>query len=348
MTAGSPTPLRLGARTLHEEEHGPSASPTALVDLSPDGTVTRELAADPVGWLGKAHWQRYGADPALRVTLRSGPTVGLHAHPDRRVARAHFDSAWGATATWLVLGIDHAGAQVRLGFAEDLDAGRLADTIASPREQGLLEATNAVPVTPGDGLLVPAGVPHAAGPDVHVLTVHEPGETTVPLDGTWADGSGGGTAASARGNTADLDPIAAAACVDRSAWSPARLRSVHTTRRNARREGGGTRRALPPAADPFFTARWVTPDPLAWLPASFGLLVVLSGEGTLATQQGHEHPLSRGEAWLVPHTAGRVTVSGGLEGVHVAPPDSAAERPDAPAVERPLDLPGLDDPHGSG
>src|SRR5207302_407045 len=87
-------------------------------------------ADEPEAWLGAAHVQRYGADPALLVKLLdAGPRLPLHVHPDRRFATAHLASPYGKTEAWVT--VDAVpDASVHLGFrwhvAPDGNAGRRA------------------------------------------------------------------------------------------------------------------------------------------------------------------------------------------------------------------------------
>jgi mannose-6-phosphate isomerase len=58
------------------------------------------------------------------------------------------------------------------------------------------------------------------------------------------------------------------------------------------------------------------------------VLMVVAGEGTLATQRGDELPLRAGMSVLVPHAAGVTTPAGKLDVIRCLPPDPRAGRGD--------------------
>ena len=65
----------------------------------PNGRLLRDaLAADPEVFLGRAHVERFGADPALLVKLLdAGQRLPVHSHPSREFARRHLDRPYGET-----------------------------------------------------------------------------------------------------------------------------------------------------------------------------------------------------------------------------------------------------------
>src|SRR2546421_202896 len=71
----------------------------------PDGRLLADaIAAAPERWLGPAHVDRYGADPAILVKLLdAGERLPVHVHPDRRFATAHLASPYGKTEAWGIL-----------------------------------------------------------------------------------------------------------------------------------------------------------------------------------------------------------------------------------------------------
>jgi mannose-6-phosphate isomerase len=189
----------------------------AGLTVLPDGrTLVEVLAADPDGWLGPAHVAEYGADPALLVKLLdAGERLPVHCHPDRRFARAHLASGYGKTEAWIVIAAG-SGACVHLGFREDLEPDRLAGWVADQETSALLAATNRLPVAPGDAVLVPAGIPHAIGEGVFIVELQEPTDYSVLLE--WE-----GFRVDPEAGHLGLGWELALACVDRSAWSAARL-----------------------------------------------------------------------------------------------------------------------------
>jgi mannose-6-phosphate isomerase len=279
----------------------------------PDGrTLAGAIGADPAAWLGAEHVARYGADPAVLVKLLdAGQRLPVHVHPDRRFANSHLASPYGKTEAWVIVDAD-PDATVHLGFRRDIEPDELAGWVQSQNVSALLAATNQVPVKRGDAVLVPAGLPHAIGRGVFLVEAQEPTDFSVLLE---HDGFGVADSAAFLG----LDIDEAMACVDRSAWSEGRLADL--TR--ARRAGAGIRpgvdRLLPEAADEFFAAERLRPDPVSVLDEGFSVVVVLSGEGRLGYGDT-TMPVAAGDTLVVPHAAGQGELRGQVEAIRCRPP----------------------------
>src|SRR5439155_27078643 len=78
---------------------------TRGLTVLPDGRLLRDaIAAAPTAFLGPAHEQRLGADPALLVKLLdAGQRLPVHFHPEEDFARTHLGSAHGKTEAWIVV-----------------------------------------------------------------------------------------------------------------------------------------------------------------------------------------------------------------------------------------------------
>jgi mannose-6-phosphate isomerase len=277
-----------------------------------DGRTLREaIAADPEGFLGRRHAEVYGDSPALLVKLlHAGERLPVHCHPDRDFARRHLGCPWGKTEAWVIAGTDGPEAVVHLGFREPMGPGRLAELVDGQRVEPLLASLNAVPVAGGDTVLVPAGLPHAIGRGVLLVELQEPTDFSVLLEweGFAIDGR--------RDGHIGLGFQLALGCVDRSGWSPDRLARLRGGRGPAR---PGVERLFRAAADPFFRAERLRPDPAARLEAAFSILIVTAGSGRLETAGGALE-LGRGDTVLVPQGAGPGTVRGRLAAVRCLPP----------------------------
>ncbi|WP_431977683.1 class I mannose-6-phosphate isomerase [Micromonospora haikouensis] len=266
-------------------------APAGLSTL-PDGRVLAEaVAADPRWWLGP---QR--ADTGVLVKLLdAGQRLPLHVHPDRRFATAHLASPYGKTEAWVIVSA-RPDAYVHLGFARDVAADELAGWVAGQRVDRMLAATNRIPVAAGDAILCPAGLPHAIGDGILLVEVQEPTDYSVLLEY-----EGFGLTEGHLGLGYDL----ALSCVDRRAWTPARLAGLR----------GDGARLLPEAADEFFAAHRVRGgDRLA---QGFAVLVVVAGAGRL-TGERDDVPVRRGDTLLVPYAAGPLRLDGAVEAIRLA------------------------------
>jgi len=284
--------------------------------LLPDGRFLRDaVAEDPAGWLGADHVAAFGGDTNLLVKLLdAGERLPVHCHPPRAFARRHLGCAHGKTEAWVVVAAE-PDALVYVGFRNDADTATLTDWVVRQDRAALLEALNAIPVEPGDGILVPAGVPHAIGAGVLIVELQEPTDFSILLEHAGFDLGAGAT------TTLGLAEDTALSAVDRSAWNEQRLARI-LRRRDERAAVGAT--LLPAAADVFFRAERWRIDSDARLDPAYAALVVIAGSGELATAAGR-WPLDRGDVMLVPHGAGSASLAGVLDVIRCRPPAPAPE-----------------------
>ncbi len=278
--------------------------------------LSQAVAAAPEAWLGPEHVRRFGADPALLVKLLdAGQRLPVHCHPGDDWARRHLGTRWGKTESWVVLATGSAEAAVHLGFREEVALETLAAWVERQEAKAILGALHRVRVEPGDAILVPAGIPHTIGEGVFVVELQQPSDLSVMLE--WRDFGLDG----AREGHLGVGYATALSCVDRSGWEAERLASLQRSRGAGRATGPSVERVLPPEADRFFRAERVRPRPQARLEASFSVLIVTAGWGTLETGRGPATELRRGDTVLVPHAAGEQVLRGhGLELIRCLPP----------------------------
>jgi mannose-6-phosphate isomerase len=268
-----------------------------------DGELLRDvIAKDPEGWLGPAHVERFGADPALLVKLLdAGQRLPVHVHPDGPFAREHLGTKFGKTEAWLVIAAG-PGAQVYAGWREDVSEDTLRAWIETQDHDAMLGALNPVDVRAGDAVFVPAGLAHAIGDGLLIVELQEPSDMSVLLE--W-DGFGIEDETEA---TLGLGWDTALGCVELAARDAAPLRGPGAD--------GPAAELLPAMASSFFTAQRVAPGGGALqLEAGFAVIVVTDGSGTIG-----DLDVERGAAVLVPHAAGAVTAEGELTAIVCRPP----------------------------
>jgi mannose-6-phosphate isomerase len=281
----------------------------------PDGSLLRDgIAADAEAFLGPDHVRRRGADPGILVKLLdAGERLPVHLHPDAAFAGRELGRAVGKTEAWLIVEA-RAGALVHVGFREEVNGTRLSGWVDRQNTEALLASLNPVPVSAGDTVFVPGGVPHAIGAGIFMVEVQEPTDLSILLEwrGFAIDGAADGHLG--------LGFERALGAVDRSGWDPDRLARLQAGRGRLR---PGVEALLPAEADPFFRAERIRPDPEAELEPAFSILVAVAGVGELETADGERLPLRRGETLLVPFAAGTCRVTGKVEAVRCLPPEAA-------------------------
>jgi mannose-6-phosphate isomerase len=268
------------------------------------GVLLRDaIRADPAGWLGPAHVNRFGDDPALLVKLLdAGQRLPVHCHPDDAFAADHLGSRYGKTEAWAILAAA-AGATVHIGFNRDVGAAELAELVAAQDADALLAGLVALPVTAGDTVLVPAGAPHAIGAGILLLELQQPTDLSVLLE---REGFDAGDPAVGLGEVA-------LGCVDRTAWDDARVAAT--------RSRVDAAAALPAAAGAYFRLDRLTGGDR--FGPGFGIAVVTAGAGRLVCDAG-DHELVAGHTLLVPYAAGPGHVDGDAEILLCRPPGGAA------------------------
>jgi mannose-6-phosphate isomerase len=280
----------------------------------PDGRLLVDaIAAAPAAFLGGDHVRSFGPDPAMLVKLLdAGERLPVHAHPDREFARQTLGARFGKSEAWLILAADGDDASLHLGFRKDVGLDALTDWVVRQDVPAMLAALNEISVEPGDSVYVPAGTPHAIGEGVLMVEVQEPSDLGVMLE--WSSfGLRPDDATMGLGFDVALE------CVRRTAVGPDELASWRRSSATAPEMRAGARSAIPAAAETFFRAEWLRPDPVVELEPAFSILVAVDGAGRLETEAG-SLDLAAGETVLVAHAAGAGGLSGDIAAIRCLPP----------------------------
>ena len=248
--------------------------PGAGLSQLEDGRLLRDaIAADPVGWLGPA--ADAGSPGVLVKLLDPAERLPVHAHPDRAFARAHFDSEFGKTEAWIVLGTRGESGMVWVGQREDTDTATYRGWIEAQDTTQLLGTLNEVPVQAGSVVFLPAGVPHAIGAGVLMAELQEPTDFSIVCE--WK-----GYPIEPADSHLGIGWDAAIQALDLRAHTPAT--------------------ALPDEARAFFWAD-ERPEPAD----RFAVWMVLEGSGSVAGMD-----VSEGDCLAIPAALGEIAVDGDL------------------------------------
>jgi mannose-6-phosphate isomerase len=117
-----------------------------------------------------------GDYPVLVKFIFTSERLSVQVHPDDDYARRHENSR-GKTEMWHILGAE-PGAQIAIGFQDEISPERLRDAIADGSVERML---NWVPVAPGETYFTRAGVVHAIGAGVTLCEIQQNSDVTYRL-----------------------------------------------------------------------------------------------------------------------------------------------------------------------
>lgn len=278
-----------------EREAGLTRLPDAL-----GGTLLRDaVAADPVGWLGADHMQRWGADVRLLVKLLdAGQRLPVHAHPDDHFAETHLGLPHGKAEAWYIL----TGGTVHLGLKQDVDDVVLRDLVDRQDAAALLDLLHEIEVAPGDVVWVPPGELHAIGAGVLLLELQQPEDLSILLEWTGFALDGASDGHLGLGFDRALEAVNRRARTADALLVPAGRRPVQGS-------------VLPSDADEYFRLERVPVDGHALIDEGFAIVVVVSGSLVVAGVSA-----ARGSTLIVAAAEGAISVSGTGELLVARPP----------------------------
>lgn len=276
-----------------------------------DGSLVKDaLVSDPLAWLGPRHAETFGSDPGVLVKLLdAAERLPVHVHPTDDFARRHLGCRFGKTESWYVLDAVVDGA-VYLGLKEKINRADLDAMVLSQDIEGLLGALRRFSVSPGDSVLVPAGMPHAIGEGVFVAETQQPTDFSIMLE----------QPAALMGSDlfCGLEMDVALSAVDLRPTSPYDIQAlrahVEPTLRSDTPLG-----VLCDAAEQYFRVRLLRPELEMELQQAFAVWIVLEGEGWVADEFGQRMSLAKGDTLVVPFAC-RGRLGGEIEIFSASPP----------------------------
>ncbi|MCR8633749.1 type I phosphomannose isomerase catalytic subunit [Paenibacillus radicis (ex Xue et al. 2023)] len=151
------------------------------------------ILSDPQGFLGKSHVAKYGAQTALLVkVLDASERLTIQVHPDRAFAMEQFESQFGKTEAWYVMGgraIDGEEPYVLFGFKPGVTKESWRELFERQDIDGMIDALHRIPVQEGDVFLVEGGIPHAIGSGCFLIEIQEPTDLTLRVERTTPKGN---------------------------------------------------------------------------------------------------------------------------------------------------------------
>lgn len=141
------------------------------------------IAGHPEQTLGENHMNQLGVTPGVLVKIiDSAERLTVQAHPDKQRAMELFQSPFGKTECWHILGgreIEGQEPCIYLGFREGITREYWKDCFDTQNIPAMLECLHRFPVKAGETYLIPGGVPHAIGAGCLLIEIQEPTDYTV-------------------------------------------------------------------------------------------------------------------------------------------------------------------------
>lgn len=151
-------------------------------------TLKDLIRSNPEDILGRRHTAKYGSETAVLVkVLDAGERLTIQVHPDREFAQSAFQSVFGKTEAWYILGGRTIGGEdpyVLLGFKPGMTQAKWKQLFEDQDIPGMIGALHKIPVQPGDVFLVEGGVPHAIGSGCFLIEIQEPTDYTLRVERT--------------------------------------------------------------------------------------------------------------------------------------------------------------------
>ena len=265
-----------------------------------DGTLLRDaIKNDSDGWLGADHVKNFGLSTEILIKLLDpDQRLPVHYHPNKAFAKTHLGLDHGKTEAWIILEAP-TGSGVGLGFAQKQNKEDLLKLVRAQDSAALLASLRRTEVQVGDAVLVPAGVAHAIDAGIFVLELQEPTDLSALLEweGFAVDGIKDGHLGLGFETVTDalmLDPL-----------SDSEFDSLITHNVFS---GGALRSVLPLKSDGYFRAHLAPGS--GDFPAGFAVALVLDGSGSISFANAPEMAITKGDAIVIPHSAGAFAFSG--------------------------------------
>jgi mannose-6-phosphate isomerase len=143
------------------------------------------IGADMNLFLGKTVADKFGTTGVLIKMLDSKERLTIQVHPDKEYARTMFNSAFGKTESWYILGgreINGEQSAIYLGFKEGVTPEIWSELYKKQDIEGMLDCLHRFEVQPGDAFIIYGGVPHAIGSGCFLMEVQEPTDYTMRVE----------------------------------------------------------------------------------------------------------------------------------------------------------------------
>jgi len=288
-----------------------------LTVLEDGSTLKESVLTNPESWLGKAHVNRFGPSIEILVKLLDpDQRLPVHFHPKRNFAKQHLGVVHGKTEAWIILDAPE-DAWVGLGFSQNMNLPKVKSMVENEDTKSLVNSLNKRKVKKGEGILVPAGIPHAIDTGIFILELQEPTDFSILLEweGFAVDGKKDGHL--------NLGFDLALQALDLNALNKEDVEKLVV---KADSDSSLMQSMLPVQAEPYFRSHLLQPKnaTIEFAPG-FSILLNLEGSGKISTEKHGNFEISKGDAFIIPFESGGWSIAGNLQVLLSRPP-----APDAP------------------
>lgn len=256
-------------------------------------------------------YEMLGPTGKMRILVKildSAVRLPAQAHPDKAFSRKYFNSDYGKTESWIILGT-RPDAKIFFGFEDGVDEEKLRAAIAaSEHDKDSMERLMLChDPSVRDVFLVPAKTVHAIGAGCLILEVQEPTDFTIQPE-HWCENYKLSDDEMYLGLTEDE----AIGCFDfENSVSPRITPRVETAG-----EGVTFERLIDGTNTPCFVINRITCEGGEFcldVKDSYAVYIVTSGKGSIVGE-GYEQNIGRGDYFFMPYSLmGKFSVRGNLE-----------------------------------
>ena len=155
-------------------------------------TLAELIEQYPEQMLGKEHYEKYGNKLGVLVKLiDAGERLTVQVHPTREKARKLFDSPFGKTECWHIIGgrtIDGEAPCIYFGFKKGITRKHWKEIFDTQDIDAMLDCLHKFYVKPGDTFLIEGGIPHAIGAGCFLVEIQEPTDYTIRTEKVTPNG----------------------------------------------------------------------------------------------------------------------------------------------------------------
>ncbi|WP_283610067.1 type I phosphomannose isomerase catalytic subunit [Faecalispora anaeroviscerum] len=160
-------------------------------EAAPQVSLRELIGSDPAAYLGAKSAQRDGQMGVLIKLIDSSERLSIQVHPSRQQAKALFQSEYGKTECWHILGgreTDGEKPAIYLGFRPGITREYWSELFERQNIPGMLECMHRFEVSRGNTFLIEGGTPHAIGAGCFLAEIQEPTDYTIRVERSTPSG----------------------------------------------------------------------------------------------------------------------------------------------------------------